>query len=144
MSMDFADDQSTLFQVMAWCRQGISHYLSQCWPRSMSPYGVIRPQIVNGEWFWGVFHTADNFRTVNVFFLNRLRWPAVAIAKYYSVFISLIYEMDWYTIVRFIWMTRFSKQDQTYLLNVDTQIWEGGLTQDASDIYSTHTAHKHT
>ena len=30
---------------MAWCRQATSHYLSQCWPRSMSPYGVIRPQV---------------------------------------------------------------------------------------------------
>ena len=24
--------------------QATSHYLSQCWPRSLSPYGVIRPQ----------------------------------------------------------------------------------------------------
>ena len=46
MSLDFADDQSTLVQVMAWCRQATSHYLSQCWPRSLSPYGVIRPQWV--------------------------------------------------------------------------------------------------
>ena len=29
---------------MAWCHQATSHYLSQCWPISMSPYGVIRPQ----------------------------------------------------------------------------------------------------
>ena len=34
MSLDFTDDQSTLVQVMAWCRQATSHYLSQCWPRS--------------------------------------------------------------------------------------------------------------
>ena len=47
MSLDFTDDQSTLVQVMAWCRQATSHYLSQCWPRSLSPYGVIRPQWVN-------------------------------------------------------------------------------------------------
>ena len=40
-------DKSTLGQVMAWCHQATSHYLSQCWPRSMSPYGVIRPQWVN-------------------------------------------------------------------------------------------------
>ena len=53
-------------QVMAWCRQATthylsqcclsqccqccltapSHYLSQCWPRSLSPYGVTRPQWV--------------------------------------------------------------------------------------------------
>ena len=34
----------TLFQVLAWCRQAPSHYLSQCWPRSRSLYGVISPQ----------------------------------------------------------------------------------------------------
>ena len=32
---------------MAWCHQATSHYLSQCWPRFMSPYGVVRPQWVN-------------------------------------------------------------------------------------------------
>ena len=44
MSLDFTDGQSTLVQVMAWCRQATSHYLSQCGPRSLSPYGVTRPQ----------------------------------------------------------------------------------------------------
>ena len=47
MSLDFTDDQSTLVQVMAWCRQASNHYLSQCWPRSMSPYGITKPQWVN-------------------------------------------------------------------------------------------------
>ena len=47
MSLDFTDDQSTLVQVMAWCRQATGHYLSQCWHRSLSPYGVTRPQWVN-------------------------------------------------------------------------------------------------
>ena len=47
MSLDFTDDQSTMVQVMAWCRQASSHYLSQCWPRSLSSYGVTRPQWVN-------------------------------------------------------------------------------------------------
>ena len=44
---DLSDDQSTLVQVMAWCRQATGHYLSQCWPRSMSSYGATRPQQVN-------------------------------------------------------------------------------------------------
>ena len=35
MSLDFTDDLSTLVQVMAWCRQATSHYLNQCWPRSV-------------------------------------------------------------------------------------------------------------
>ena len=47
LSLDFTDDKSTLVQVMAWCRQAASHYLSQCWPRSMLPNGVARPQWVN-------------------------------------------------------------------------------------------------
>ena len=38
------NDKSTLFQVMYWCCQATSHYLSQRWPRSMSPYGIIKPQ----------------------------------------------------------------------------------------------------
>ena len=38
--------KSTLVQVMAWCRQATSHYLEQCCPRSMSLYGVTKPQWV--------------------------------------------------------------------------------------------------
>ena len=32
MPLDLTDDKSTLVQVMAWCCQATSHYLSQCWP----------------------------------------------------------------------------------------------------------------
>ena len=61
-SIDFSEDQewelipaihqankSTLAQVMAWCRQATSHYLNQCWPRSLPPYGVTRPQRVKSS-----------------------------------------------------------------------------------------------
>ena len=41
------DDKSKFVQVMAWCRQATSHYLNQCWPRSLPPYGITRPQWVN-------------------------------------------------------------------------------------------------
>ena len=47
MSLDLTDDKSILVQVMAWCRQATSHYLSQCWPRSLLPYEVTRPQWIN-------------------------------------------------------------------------------------------------
>ena len=40
---------NTLVLVMAWCRQATGHYLSQCWPISLSPYGVTRPQWVNNN-----------------------------------------------------------------------------------------------
>ena len=49
MSLDFTDDQSTLVRVMAWCRQATSHYLNLCWSRSLPPYGVTRPQWVDGS-----------------------------------------------------------------------------------------------
>ena len=41
------DHRSMLAQVMAWCRQATSHYLSQCWPGSLSPNDVTSPQWVN-------------------------------------------------------------------------------------------------
>ena len=31
---------------MAWYRQATNHYLNQCWPRLLPPYGVSRPQCV--------------------------------------------------------------------------------------------------
>ena len=49
MSQGHTDDKSILVQVMAWCHQAASHYLSQCWSRSLSPYGVTKPQWVNSS-----------------------------------------------------------------------------------------------
>ena len=50
MSLDLTDDQSILVQVMACCHQATSHYLTQCWPRSLSPYGITSPEWVNTLW----------------------------------------------------------------------------------------------
>ena len=62
MSLHLTGDKSTLVQVMAWCCQAISHYLSQCWLSSLLPYGITRPQWVKtsiSNTFWwlpgGVF-----------------------------------------------------------------------------------------
>ena len=41
MIQNLTYDKSTLVQVMAWCRQATSHYLSQCWPRSLSTYASL-------------------------------------------------------------------------------------------------------
>ena len=37
---------------MAWCRQATSHYLIQCWPRSLSPCGITRSQWINTMMWW--------------------------------------------------------------------------------------------
>ena len=55
MPQNPSDDKSTLVQVMAWCRQAASHYLSQCCPRSLSPYGGTRPQWVKAL-YWTQCH----------------------------------------------------------------------------------------
>ena len=44
-SLDLSDN-STLVQIMAWCRQATRHYLNQCWPRSLR---LTRPQCVNSS-----------------------------------------------------------------------------------------------
>ena len=58
MPLNLTDDNSTLVQVMAWCRQATSHYLSQCWPRFMSPYSVTMPQWVNVH-TWCCWHSTE-------------------------------------------------------------------------------------
>ena len=40
------NEKSTWVQVMAWCRQATNHYLRQCWPKPMSPYGITKAQWV--------------------------------------------------------------------------------------------------
>ena len=47
MPRNHTNVESTLVQVMAWCRQTTSHYLSQCWPRSLLPYDIIQLQWFN-------------------------------------------------------------------------------------------------
>ena len=49
MSVDLIDDRSKFVQVVAWCRQATSHCLNQCWSRYMAPYGVTKPQWVDGN-----------------------------------------------------------------------------------------------
>ena len=47
MSLNPPNEKSTLMQLMVWYHEVTSHYLSQCWPSSVSSYGVTRPQSVN-------------------------------------------------------------------------------------------------
>ena len=49
MIQDLTDDKSALVPGMAWCRQAASHYLNQCWSRSMSTYVVRRLQLVKNQ-----------------------------------------------------------------------------------------------
>ena len=46
MPQNTLDDKSEFFGVTAWCLQATSNYLNQCWPRSVSLYGITRLQWV--------------------------------------------------------------------------------------------------
>ena len=71
MPLGFTDDQSALVQVMAWCHQETSHYLSQCWPRSLSPYGQ-NESIAKGLFHWWFF--PSKFKLHGNLFLFPPRW----------------------------------------------------------------------
>ena len=45
--IDSNDIMPTLIQMMTWCCEATSHYLGPCCPKSITPYGVTRPQWVN-------------------------------------------------------------------------------------------------
>ena len=45
MPQNLSNDKSTLIQVMFGGHQVASHYPSQCWPRSLPPYGITRSQV---------------------------------------------------------------------------------------------------
>ena len=88
MSLDLIDDKSTLVQVMAWCHQATSHYPSQCWTRSVSPYGVTRPQWVKCN--PGDLLTSEVLRLCNIRypFETRLKPKSREIPFVHNLFLS--------------------------------------------------------
>ena len=52
MAQDLTDDKSALIQVLAWCCQARSHYMNQCWLRSMMLYDDTRSQWVTPIEIW--------------------------------------------------------------------------------------------
>ena len=67
MSLYLTGDKSTLVQVMTWCRQAASHYLSQYLPSSMTPYiaslGHNELRWKHNRWY--VAYSQINFRCAN-------------------------------------------------------------------------------
>ena len=72
MPRDLTDDKSRLVQVMAWSRQATSHYLSQCWLSSLSPYGVTKPQCVKKNTFWPCYNLNSVLQNTQLLYYNAL------------------------------------------------------------------------
>ena len=94
---------------MAWCRQAPSHYMSQCWPRSLSPHDVTRPQWVNliNEFSFVLFSmilTAGVFYDHgNVCCNGCYKWFGINILKnIFKIFKNLLDEIHYLVIVDLI------------------------------------------
>ena len=92
-SQAFTNRKLTLAQVMAWCRQATSHYLSQCWPRSLLPYGGTRPQCVKvthyTQFLWKLFAS-------NIYFL----FCSVRLLAYQNGMCNIYYIIKIYNIIK--------------------------------------------
>ena len=60
-------DDNSIFVVlvMAWCHQATSHYWSQCWSRSVPPYGVTGPERFTSLWRYMATETRVNIGSGN-------------------------------------------------------------------------------
>ena len=97
MSLDFTDDQSTLVQLMAWCHQATTHYLSQCWPRSLSPFGVTRPQWVNNNIHWpilSILYLSDGSVSLDSADLIYTKFCRVNWLEWFGVVWSIVYWLE--------------------------------------------------
>ena len=110
MSLVFTDDHSTLVQVMAWCCQATSHYLSQCWPRSLLPYGVTRPQWINAKEVW--LHKHWNYISFTSSHQNKLHSEYKTI-RYIANFMTLKLNMG-----QGLYQQMVTKAHNLYLLQI--------------------------
>ena len=58
-SYEYHWDLLVMSQVMTWCHHTPNHYLGQCWPKSLLPYGITRRQ-------WGTFPYTCIIRIVSI------------------------------------------------------------------------------
>ena len=82
MPQNSTDDKSTLVKVMTWCRQATSHFLSQCWPISLSPHDVTRPQ-------WVLLNCYSNYISI---VLTNVIW---ALSGFQVSGLSIITRIKW-------------------------------------------------
>ena len=61
---------SALVQIMDWCHHATSHYLNQCWPSSITPHGITRPQCVDEF----VCHTVCSTSIMAILRLSQFLW----------------------------------------------------------------------
>ena len=61
-----------LVRLMDCCREAAGHCLNQRWPSSMTPYVVIKPQWVNGNWILNdrILYLSKESNTVRTWYMQ--------------------------------------------------------------------------
>ena len=77
-----SDDKSTLVQVMTWCRQATSHYLSQCWPSHCQVYLFTAVCVSSIKMMLHEHHDITNHRQINCLFNSLFRLTTKEIPKH--------------------------------------------------------------
>ena len=117
MQQNTSDEKSTQVEVMAWCSQATSHYLDQRSHRSMSPYDVTRPQLVNvssGIPGWCKMFKRSSSNCVKCFILRLLGtrlWLFLFQLSYINRFVLHNCRL-WYIVSLFL---DFSLREKSYL-----------------------------
>ena len=101
---------------MAWCHQATSHYLSQCWPRTLPPYGVTRPQWV---------------KYISIIFSKK------SSSKYTMELHLSCLTLLTYTIYRTIWKSK-TKQDKSARKNLTWSQKTKPFSRERVNMTSTH------
>ena len=103
---------------MAWCRQATSHYLSQCWPISLSPYDVTRPQ-------WANIIAKKTFSSMNIrfernaFFFQRRIFISTEILLNIQHLISHGLRLKWWQTNCMYWMNSAQYQHHLNSLRIE-------------------------
>ena len=84
MPKDLTNGKSTLFQVMVWCRQATSHYLSQGCPKFVQPLSVIRLHLSSDHCIY------DSIYSNSRMFCQPLKWQYISAMAYKITGISTI------------------------------------------------------
>ena len=65
-SYDITHDKTTLSQVLAWHHYAASHSFNLCWPTTVSPYGIHRPQWVKKNYIWSTIYFLKSLMTKKI------------------------------------------------------------------------------
>ena len=134
-ALDLAGNNSTLVQVMAWCRQATIHYLGQWWPGFISQYSVTRPQWVNSK--SAVVQVLSNALAVNR--QQTITWTNDGQDGHFWLILFMTGDWPWPWIFKVkIWLATSQgkmlglpqNKIQTYPLNARPEMWPSILTLD--------------